>query len=231
MRTVKSKVLQLFLALVQLLFSISVYGAYTGWFKGGMDLLETMFFFGHLIFVFAIVVPSHIYLLLVGRNGGSTYLAPKLCVLATMLCLGITVAYNFHFFGRMYPPLEGNHIKDTVRTFVDLDGRSIDWWVEFVNPFHENHKERLILSDGQEKRIIEMTLVERRGKFVYNDDDNICLEQINSNLLLRSRLEIGHQIRFVLIDYESGSVISNWVEVVEKGDRYWGQSLKNDIVD
>ena len=85
-----------------------------------------------------------------------------------------------------------------------------------VNPFNENHKERLVLLDGKKKRVIKMSLLDRKGRFTYKKSENDPhLKQVGSNILLTSRLETSPHTRFVLFDYESGTVLSNWVEKVQ----------------
>jgi hypothetical protein len=39
-----------------------------------------------------------------------------------------------------------------------------------------------------------------------------CSKQSETNVLLESNMEMGRETRFVLIDYKSGTVISNWLE-------------------
>ncbi len=207
----KSWLSQLVLLLIQILFTISVVGSYTSWFRSEIDLIETLFLLMHFAFVIFLILPGHIIWAIRRRAGKKCSGVMKFCVLATIVCCANTVYYNMSFFGRMYAPLEGSVIRERVSSFVDTDNHKVDWWVEYVNPFHEKHKERLILSDGNGKRIIDMKLVEQKGRFTYHGN-KIHLEQTGSNLLLKSEAEIAPHTRFVLIDYKSGSVLSNWVE-------------------
>jgi len=135
----------------------------------------------------------------------------KICIGATLACIISTVIWNVSIFGRMYSPLEGSVGRSFEHKFIDAYGRKIDYWVEFVNPFNDNHKERLVLHEGKKKRVIDMKLVKRKGFFTHCES-NLRLEQDGSNLLLKSKLETAPHTRFVLFDYRSGIVQSNWVE-------------------
>ena len=209
MDVTKYKVLQLGLLLFQFVFSVSVVGAYTGWFKNDMDLLKTVSLIGHLLLVFAIVLPSHVYLFIVSKKGGSVSLGIRVCFIATVLCLVITVAYNIYIFGGMYPKLEGTVRNSYKHEFTDANGHKVEYWVELVNPFHSSHKERLILKIGDKKRVIDVKLKDRPGTFLSGPKD-ISITQEDSHLLLESQLAVD--TRYVVIDYKSGTVLSNWIK-------------------
>ncbi len=204
---------QLIAFIIQLLFMTSVLGSYTNWFRSTMDLMRTLSFL--VIFVLSLVlfVPTHVYCITAKIRGSESTLSLKLSVVFTVVFVLAVSGYNLVVFGRIYSPVEGRVFKDTPRTFIDSTGNAVEWWVEFVNPFHEKHQERLMISDGSDVRVVPMTLLENKGSFLVADE-YISLTQVESNLLLTSRMEGKSYVRYVKVDYQSGSVISNWTEEV-----------------
>jgi hypothetical protein len=192
-----------------------------------MDLIQTLLFLAYLIFAGAAWLTTHIVLFRAKIKKENIQSASKASIIATIAVIVISLVHIQLIFGRICPPLEGGVLQDRHRQFIDDKGNSIEWWVEFVNPFDENHKERLVLVDEKDKRIINMLLLARTGFLsTHKSDDDPNLKQLGSNLLLTSKLETSpHQTRFVLFDYESGSVISNWVEAWKPPNTESNQSI------
>lgn len=215
MDVVRCKVIQLSLLVVQILFSASIVGAYTGWFRHDMDLLKTVSLVGHLLLVFIIVLPSHVYLFLLCRKGAPVSLGLKVCFIATALCLVLTVAYNLYIFGGVYSQKQGRVGLSHKHEFVDSQGRRYEYWVELENPFLESHKERLIISRDGEEKVIYMTLKNDSKSYSVGPKD-LALKEEGSDFLLESNLKVD--TRFILFNYDSGQVISNWVGEGSAGD-------------
>ncbi len=210
MDVTKYRVLQLGLLLVQFIFSISVVGAYTGWFKNGPDLVKTLLLIGHFVLVAAIVLPANFYLFLSYKKGDSSLLALKVCFVATALCLIVTLGCNRYLFGGTYPRFGGIVSKSFTHEFVDSNGHIIEYWVELENPFHSSHSERLILKEEEETREIDMVLKKNEMESIFRGPNDIALTQEGSRILLESQLAVD--TRYVVIDYESGTVLSNWIK-------------------
>ena len=203
---------QLFFLLFQVLFLASVLGGYANWFREGMSLVDIFFMLVDFFVAAVLLLPVHIFCLTRGLKKRFGRLDVMLLASSTAFFVLIVAAPGVVLSGRLYPPLEGKAFRDRTRTFVDNDGRVINWYAEFVNPYLASHKERLILLDGKKKRIIKTQLLASKNSLCMSGADTIALKQIGSNILLASHMEGGLKTRCVLFDYKSGTVISNWFD-------------------
>jgi len=203
---------QLFFLLFQVLFLASVLGGYANWFREGMDLVTTLLMVCFFIAALVVLLPVHVFCFIRGLMKRFGRLDVALLYVSTVIFVAIVVVPNVVLLGRLYPSLEGRVFRDQTRTFVDNDGHVINWYAEFANPYLASHKERLILIDGKQKKVVKTQLLANEKIFGRTGSDRIFLKQIGSNILLESTIEISPTTRFVLIDYKSGTVISNWLE-------------------
>jgi len=203
---------QLFFLWFQVLFLASVIGGYTNWFRERMDLVATLLMIGFCVLALVLLLPVHVFCAIRSSMARVGWLDIVLLVVSTALFVLIVSLTNIKLSGHLYPPLEGRVFKDESRVFVDDEGRNIEWYVEFANPYLASHKERLVLIDGKQKKIIKTKLLSDEKVFGRTGSDRISLRQIGGNILLTSTIEISPTTRFVLIDYKSRTVISNWLE-------------------
>lgn len=197
---------QVILLLMATFFIASVVGSLTGWFRTGMDLVETSFLIGNIALAALFLLPIHILILIKKIKGRSSVVATKLCAYLTFGYIIVTVITKVITFGGMYPPLVS--VYETYKhEVVDSAGQKISYWVEIVDPFGSARRERLVLLQAGKKEIIDISLLDSSGAF-FDGPKNLNIEFQGVNLLLESRMDL--EPRYVLLNRESGSVISNW---------------------
>ncbi len=222
----KSRI-QIYLLIIQVSLIVFTFGGLTCWFRLSMSLEIFFCFVLYLALAVILLTPAHIIGLVVRIKKKNLLIPNVLNLIPTVIIIIASFGVLKFVSGQFIPPLEGCVIRDRPRQFIDNNGHPIEWWVEFVNPFDDNHRERLVLVDEKDKRVINMVLLARTGFLsTHKSDDDPNLKQLGPNLLLTSGLENSpHQTRFVLFDYESGSVISNWAEAWKPPNTESNQSV------
>jgi len=201
--------MQIFLLIIQCVFTASIVGAFTNWFRSGMDLIGTILFLAFLTMAGAVWLPTHIILLKAKAKNKNIRFANIACMISTVAVIAISLLSMNQIFGSFYPSFEGRTSDSLHRTFVNHDGEEMQYWVEFKNPFHETHSEYLILAQGAEQKRIQIVAKKDDKPFVYGtDSDRIELQ--GSSYLLHTKFNPWIEC-FHLIDPESMNVISNWV--------------------
>ena len=200
---------QLYLFIIQCVFTASIFGSFTNWFRNGMDLIETLLFLMYLILAGAAWITTHIILLRAKIKKTNIQIANKACIIATLAVIVISLIHLKLIFGRFYSPFGGPTIDSVHRTFTNHDGEEMQYWVEFKNPFHETHTEYLVLAQGDEQSHIQIVAKRDDKPFGIGTDTDRILVQ-DSNYLLHTEFEPWID-RFFLIDPASMNVISNWM--------------------
>ena len=204
-----NKRIQLYVLIVQCLFTAFVVGVLTNWFRYGMCLIRTILFLLYLATAGALLIPTHIFCLKAKAQKKSLSSSNRACVIATLVLILVSLGTHKSIFESFVPPTK-KHVTHTLhRTFMNHDGEEIQYWVEFKNPFHQTHTEYLVLAQGDQQNRIQIVAKQDDGPFSHGTNtDRIELQE--SNFLLVTEFEPWID-RYFLINPESMNVISNWV--------------------